>query len=783
MWGGLMCPIIPVMKQLPRQWRAEVQFDKPLDITRGLLQFFEPDVFIETAAGQFALAGLEEKQSGYRDRLRYRKFSELTLKEHGLSEDLNIGVNIYDVYEHLYRTEFQYEKRNRPNIYNFKGGDKQNQAFFEAAFGMFPRGKLLPYLPSIYKQVFGAQDVKPDIEIWRDIVAGRAGYPLFYTTRNIDTIFGHSSPSVFIFDPLNAADVIDFWNFRIFNRDVMPVSIHWLPESRENIFAYIRRNYRLLPTNPNGVMIRTHVHVARSLDSDNTFRCLCVPEPKVPPNSFSLQSWYPRIWSIEDDDYVVRPTPGKLIVKSKQVQLTPSQSDQYTLMNYPALSPDFQVHNRGQGPGWVNVLQTRQYGRANEIADAMPSSALGNRDGYPVRGGNEQFVAREGLVTFHNFAHDSSYINLATPRQAIVSWLDTERIKAVPSSAGRIADQVIASVGGLNGCNIFEPEIVQLLDKMARSRREWPDGNVDEFPDRTATVSQWQKTLSSVHQRLFGDWKTLDRLVADGILQLGLTASCPNCTQENWYSLDDVASRVNCSRCRKTFDYPQGPPKSKEIFKYRVVGPFATPNFAEGAYSVALTLKFLEYDFGMGDFTYSTGLELTRDGVTRETDFFAWKGKGRFSQTVVGPATIVGECKSYAKGSFDVKDVDRLRELAILLPGSVLVAATLKKSLSEDEKVRLARLAQWGWKQAKQSPLIVLTGHELYGHGPTTAIWKDAGGNLAKVADRHSYIRNHAELAALTQEVHLGLDTETVSNARYGRRRRARMKSPKADSK
>ena len=325
MWGGLMCPIIPVMKQLPRQWRDRFGAEKPLDITRGTLQFFEPDVFVETVPGQFSLAGLEAPEHRYKDRLRYRKLADLTRTDHGLAEDLNVGVNMYHVYDHLFRSEFQYEKRNRPQIYIFKGGDRLGQAFFEAAYGMFPRGKVLSYLPAVYKSALGAKEVKPDVKTWHQIATGGAGFPLFYTTRNIDAQFGSlGSPAAFIFDPLNAADVIDFWNFRLFNRDVLPVNVHWLEESRGAMFAYIRKNHRLLPTNPNGLMIRTHVHVARSLDRDDVVRDLRLEEAKMPPDSCGFQGWYPRIWSVEEDDYVVQPTSGKLIVKSKQVQLNPS---------------------------------------------------------------------------------------------------------------------------------------------------------------------------------------------------------------------------------------------------------------------------------------------------------------------------------------------------------------------------------------------------------------------------------------------------------------------------
>jgi len=253
--------------------------------------------------------------------------------------------------------------------------------------------------------------------------------------------------------------------------------------------------------------------------------------------------------------------------------------------------------------------------------------------------------------------------------------------------------------------------------------------------------------------------------------------------QQNWYSLDDVATHVSCSRCRKVFDYPQGDPRRANIFKYRVVGPFATPNYAEGAYSVVLTLKFLEHDFGMGEFTYSTGLDLTHNGETRESDFFAWKGRGRFSRSTAGPTALVGECKSYAAICFQPKDVNRLRELAIMLPGAHLVAATLKNELSVDEKTRLAKLAAWGWRQSRPSPLIVLTGHELYGHGPTSGTWKEAGGKIAEIAERHGYIRNFMELAAVTQEIHLDMAFEDISAARYGRRRRARAKAMRDGNK
>ena len=65
------------------------------------------------------------------------------------------------------------------------------------------------------------------------------------------------------------------------------------------------------------------------------------------------------------------------------------------------------------------------------------------------------------------------------------------------------------------------------------------------------------------------------------------------------------------SACSKEYVFPQGNP-AKDTWKHRVVGPFATPHFARGGNSVALTLVCLGnlIDALSADITFSTGLDL-----------------------------------------------------------------------------------------------------------------------------------------------------------------------------
>jgi hypothetical protein len=232
-----------------------------------------------------------------------------------------------------------------------------------------------------------------------------------------------------------------------------------------------------------------------------------------------------------------------------------------------------------------------------------------------------------------------------------------------------------------------------------------------------------------------------------------------------------VASTLRCERCRKDYDYPQGKP-SAAPWKYRLVGPFVTPHFAQGAYCVALTLSFLEGLSSMAPFTYTTSLDLvTGTGTRLETDLFAWWGGDSLGRAARDPSTVVGECKSLGNDGFKPKDISRLKALGETLPGSFLVVATLKRQFSTEEVRRLRQLCRWGWSRAsgdrKPSRVIALTAVELFGDGPFPYDWKKAGGTLAQLAETSGHVFDLTRLAEVTQRGHLGFSDEEMFAMRY----------------
>lgn len=772
MWGGLMCPIIPVTRQLPAHWRSSFHRTTPIEISRGYLRFFEPDVLIQTKPGQFESLGIGEDRS--LERRCYPSLSHVIQQEPGMEPDLDVGLNMCSRYQHLFKTEFQFAKRERPRILEFAEGTKADSAFFEASFGCFPK-KDLPYFREVYRHTFDAEEVAPSAETWREIAEHGAGYPLYYTCRDMEFRSGHrSDPSIFIFDPTKPSDIIDFWNFRIFTRSVLPINSRWLARSRDIIAEIIKRNYRPLPRNRNGVMISAAIHVARSLDLKTVVEELSLEEFELPKHSCTYHDWYQPIWERwDDDDRVMRPAASILSAQERDLQITLTGEDRI-MLRFPILAPEFDGGAIGAGPKWINTVAAKQYSPKPDIARVLPSAGFETKRPYPSVGIGRQFVSREGFVTFQRFAHDEAYLELPTPTQAITSWLAADGFEARPSDAGRVAEQVIESVGGLGGTHAFRDRgIVELLDKMARNRREYVDGSSDEFGDRTASVQEWLKVLRPLQKKSWGRWRTLDTLVEHGMLRLGFSLNCAHCTQANWYSIDEVRSDVQCSRCVKNFPFPQGNSK-KANWAYRVVGPFATPHFARGAYTVALALRLLDEEFGsFGNLTFSTGMELTKNEITKEVDFYAWRSSDGASRAPGNPLTLIGECKSLGSDTFKNEDIENLKHFAELLPGTYLVAVSMKDRLSEREIGRLRELAAWGWSRPRPSPLIVLTGLELFGDGPISSDWENAGGRAKDVFVRHQHIYDFPTLAAATQELHLEMEPDAVADLQYGPRRRA----------
>lgn len=762
LWGGAFCPIIPVARDWVTRQSTEINgvpIARPS--TQDYLEFFEPDTFMATSKKLYDSCGLEIDNDIFSDS-RFQTYPVPT-RSRSSQFDVGIGLPVDEFYNHLYETEFQFQKRHKPTIYLFKEGGDQASLFAEAVFGMFPKNKALKHHVDNYKAIFDPVHQQCTFEAWEKIVTGRAGYPLYYTFRGMEVDYSrYGTITFFVFDPTVAQDRIDAWNMRLFKSSFIPVNVNWLDQSLKTI----ARILKLQPRPQQNQHPSPHnIQISLSLDYEAISRQIVDHLSQE-----TISNWiigYPSqpLWDPRDPDRFW-PTQRATLQVSKREAMIPDPDERSTMVSYPVSKPPFKRNNFIFRPHWVNAIRLRYYS-SGRYAEALPSNMLTPGRRYPVRFGERQLVSREGFLGLQRYDTDNGYIILPTHEEAVFTWLEDRGFAASLSDAGRICTEVLNSVGGVRGAALFsEPEIPKLLDRMAKSRRTWSDGSYDEFPDRTVSQRQWKEALATIKNRRFAAGVNTEALVSAGIIRLGLSAKCTHCLKDNWYSLDDIGQLISCERCLKEFSYPQGAQQEANAWRYRVVGPFSTPGFAQGAYSVALTLRFLKSGMvGQHMLTFVPPIVLRKGSMELETDFFAWLSEDR-DRLASEPDLVLGECKSFGNDLFKEKDLNRLKNLAEHFESPYLVAACLKSELAKDEKARLAEFARDGWRRFRQGTrpykLVILTGMELFGSFSYKQRWESAGGIRAQLVKSYSSSGSLHDLAVRTQQAYLDISNEEI---------------------
>ncbi len=454
----------------------------------------------------------------------------------------------------------------------------------------------------------------------------------------------------------------------------------------------------------------------------------------------------------------MRPT---LSAAEKKLDL-PFEPDNAVLrFNY--IHPDF-VERFGNPDKWVNVIQFQDWTFKNKMAMAYPIDYKKPLSPRLRQGSYNVLPTTEGFVVIQSHCDAPGHFKIDDGTTAISKWLKANGVEAILSDAGRTTQQIIQTLGGFHGVSSFaHPEIVKFLNEISR-RPVSPSAPHREFSGR-------------IQSAIKGDvWRghNFESLVELGAVELGLKLKCSICSSWNWYSFKELGYQVNCKLCLRDFKFPVVDPGSNKLSKwaYRLVGPFALPNYANGGYAASLSIRFFSEvigHLGSADVTWSGGQELSlTDDHKVESDYIIWYQRKVFLGNNYPTEIVFGEAKSFGKDVFKANDIDRMKELAVRFPGSILVFSMMKKpsELSSDEVSRLTKLANWGRKYIKdkqqiRAPVIVLTGVELFASYSLENAWKEMGGKHELVVNSAFRLDNLRELADLTQQLYLNMPSYT----------------------
>jgi hypothetical protein len=751
LWGGAYNFIIPLFKRVPPRYRQ--QYQKTISskaMLRGLVEAFQPDFLFETKPGQTVSYGIEFPLR------RIVPIEELTARDD--RGRCKLGIDLRSVCDDLYENSFRFVQRHGPKVVIPVSSDDRYKLFFAATFGTLPESGSLADVTDIYVTALGGnrQAIKP-VE-FPNLFDREYLYPLQVTRHKLETFKNSSSidSKLFYMDENSSFDLIEFWNLRALGWDILPLPASLSPSLTKYCESFIRRSYRPYPPPSNAHHFASFVCArSQSLEQMKSF----VAQLKTPvPGSVHLDPRVPRIWE-EWGRSADHAEPQTVTHSSQSV-------DAHVIgdgLHLSAELHDFSKQDRfsSQSLACANVLEAISGGTPVIPWRSNVAAALTHDFGQ-----EKTWVSREGIVTFAGEFARFSFLRVPSPINIFASVAQTVGRTLSLSPPGRTCEQIISAVGGLDMLGIVarSPELLKFIDSLAHEDVEIEIATEHEDHPKKRLYKAYaplNKVLEVVrrsnpsHESVSG--QHLNALIRQNVLKVGMALECSECKHSSWFSLEGLASKLPCPRCLSEFAFPAGSPPGKEAWAYRVTGPFAAGNFAQGAYCVASALHFLAKKIAPQS-TWLPSFEMRdKDGKQFEADFGMFAAPNRFTH-VSSPYMILGECKSFKR--FNEKDFTRAREAANLFPGCVLCFCTFNETLNRDEIRGIRPIALEGRKEMdigkQMNPVLVLTARELFGE-LRLLDFHSLYGDKAQYASSVYMRGDMQELCDFTQQLYLGM--------------------------
>ena len=718
----------------------------------GLLEAFQPDLLVETKPG------LAHQVRFDKDRvISLDQFYEVD--EHGRRE---YGIDMRAICAALYDEESRFVQRHPPRVIQPQPTDKRYDLLFAAVFGEFPTEGSLADCQKHFHGALDAKEQEVQPEEFHKLFAPTDLYPLRVGAYQLVTHRrGHTpDPMLFYMNEREPYDIIEYWNLRALGWRIRPLPrslVRKLTSYCEKFIAEVHRPY----PPPSNVCEDASFLCSRSCPFEEMEAY--VSSLKRPSSYFvTIDPRVPRLWE-EWGRHANHAEP-------QTVEFETEPTDAVSMGNFLSVTtvlPEFLQEHQAltSHHACTNVLESLPGG-----ATVIPWQSIdkGFLAGY-LRDENI-WVGREGICTTSGAYRSSRHLRLPSSFNVFSAWAQKNGLEIDLSPAGRVAEQVISALGGLDDVRMIgNEELIKVFDRMANGTLdvevsgENPTGS-EKRRLRKGSVPLWQiqQLLKRAHDdNAYISENHLNALLRSNVLILGLEVPCSECEQTTWFALDQLGTKLKCSRCLRQFDFPLTKP-NQNMWSYRVQGPFAVEDYAHGAYCVALALQFL-VDKVSRECTWIPSFKLRTKGgglVETEADLGAFVRPGGFSD-LTDPVLMFGECKTF--GDFDSRDYKRMRALAKLFPGSIICFCTLKSELTKAEKARIAALARQGRKSLKtgqrRNPVLVLTRTELLGQFKLSRFTDDYPAQFSKLGDHVFMRRDLQEICDFTQQAHLGIES------------------------
>ncbi|WP_257828996.1 hypothetical protein [Burkholderia glumae] len=769
LWGGMFFPIIPMHKRMPASWReGGLRPPSAKNVALGYIDAFDPDVLV-----QFA----DELPSYISDaRLRVVKPQEIW-RQNNPAEFLrpSLGISALEILNDIYNECFKY-KAKYPRKITLPESPRKLSLFWSAAFGEYP-SNITSAIDEHYTEPLEIEHTKATPESFSDLISLDNLFPTRISAWRVERRGGllpGRQACIYFMDAANIEDIVDYWNLRATGRTViaLPKQFSKIDSFNIAIHDFIvreRRPWRHAPEHFDHATFICSRHT--TMEELQTYALsLNFGDGSTADKSnpyFSLQHWYPRIW----DEWARGKDGGVADIYTngdKEIEIS-SASD--LEMRLKPLLPEFTKRNWIFSDGFcANEFNLRLYGMDEHLAEVYPKVRgvhLARAISGIVGSSGDWRIGRHGLVKIvrNSFAESRT---VPTSDKIFFAWLADRGWKAELSPPGILVQQIYKRLDG-HPALFANKQLLSLIEHMnggAVSKNGTPSKDYHITSEREMAVGEVKRRLSEQ----YGKSTLYDAVLERGVFKLGLKTKCPNCQRNTWFSLPTIREVLECPKCLNSFSAIGNIDQASSNWFYRTTGPFSVPNYADGAFTVLLTLDALGNRV-VGNLRTTAVPSFTAKSSNKrdlEADFAMFWKEMSFGEEVEG--LLFGECKTY--GPFEAKDFDRMRYLAKMFPGAVLVFSTLRETLSRKEITALTRLAKSGrkyWKPERPiNPILILTGTELLSEMRPPYCWSEID------QKRFTHIVDLIALCDATQQRYLNLPSWHEDWRKAWERRRER---------
>ncbi|NYH78184.1 hypothetical protein FHR84_001506 [Actinopolyspora biskrensis] len=532
-------------------------------------------------------------------------------------------------------------------------------------------------------------------------VEGRDNSPIRYTSRSV---YNNSMPvqsGIYVVDPDNPSDLMEYWNTRASGHDVFPLPKryssrimgalrNWVNSRSEEVFVWSSRIYKEENFEVHDVLSE----VGKSIDAVE-----CSPEV------FGWQGSYHPLSTNFESSFSV--SVQKRNMKFKAPINTPFVFDNKDelLEQYRVAAAQISISSEQDVDPRITYSvpnirsMSRIIPRDLEGPDVFSRPAMGGRaEGVHI---GTQDIQLTGL----------KIENIFSTVFESVGWSSAQ------TDNGKFASRLIDILGGVESNAANQPGVRAVLDDAARTPKGKPIAALIQSAKNYR--GDWPSTIAneSMIERYPTDivYSLLDKR----ILRPVLPVSCPRCTTQATLNPDELSSDIVCDFCRETF--PLGlalgtQKKSNSGWLYRLAGKIPSAQLQETLPVMAAISTLAEFHHPFSSYHNLLGVEVEKQKNPLEIDI------AMFVSDRGNPALLIGEAKSY-RDDITARDLANLGRMQRDLKESniecLVLAASFHENFTEQEIEALREFcnnsAYLVSEANPNSPVlpIVLTGPDL----------------------------------------------------------------------